>query len=78
MGHHRPEPAIKNFRLQGRSENELASAEYFSAEKVHFTLCTRSPEQGEKKALLLVKGFRLLLVLFLFLNNYDIINITIK
>ena len=76
MGHHRPEPAIKNFRLQGRSENEPASAEKGSAEKVHFTLCTRSPEQGEKKPL--VKGFRLLLVLFLFLNNYDIINITIQ
>ena len=51
MGHHRPEPAIKNFRLQGRSENELASAEYFSAEKVHYTLCTRSPDRAKKKPL---------------------------
>ena len=56
MGHHRPEPAIKNFRLQGRSENELASAEYFSAEKVHYTLCTRSPDRAKKKSLAFSKG----------------------
>ena len=57
MGHHRPEPAIKNFRLQGRSENELASAEYFSAESKFITRSARGrPNRAKKKPLVFSKG----------------------
>lgn len=55
MGHHRPEPAIKNFRLQGRSENELASAEYFSAEVSSLHALHAVARIGRKKAF--SKGF---------------------
>ena len=51
MGHHRPEPAIKNFRLQGRSENELASAEYFSAEASSLHALHAVARIGRKKSL---------------------------
>ena len=56
MGHHRPEPAIKNFRLQGRSENELFQQNIFLLKKFITRSARGRPNRAKKKPLAFSKG----------------------